>query len=130
MSIDPKQLALPDGLRPVRKKVLIKASAPDKAPRKLIKGRFLRGPISLAWLIKASQQPGRALTVAIAVLFLVGVNRSGTVKLSNKLLREFGVDRYSKSRALKQLSYAGLITVTQAKGCSPIVTVLECSDVS
>jgi len=129
VTIDPKQLVLPVGLRPVKTEISKKASAPDMAPRKPIKGRVLKGPISLEWLMKASQQPGKALSVAIAVWFLVGVSKTSTVKLSNKLLREFGVDRYAKSRALKQLSSAGLISVRQANGRSPIVTVLECSDV-
>lgn len=127
MSIDPKQIALPDGLRPESSPP--KEKAVEKASRKLITGRFLRGPIPLEWLMKAGQQSGQALHVAIAIWFLTGVKNTNSVQLSNKLLREFGVDRYSKRRALKQLSNAKLISVKQGRGKSPVVTVLECSDV-
>ena len=127
MSIDPKQIALPDGLRPESAPPKVKAA--EKASRKRITGRFLRGPIPLEWLMKAGQQSGQALHVAIAIWFLTGVKNTNSVQLSNKLLREFGVDRYSKRRALKQLSNAKLISVKQGRGKSPVVTVLECSDV-
>jgi hypothetical protein len=127
MSIDPKQIALPDGLRPESAPPKVKAA--EKASRKRITGRFLRGPIPLEWLMKAGQQSGQALHVAIAIWFLTGVKNTNSVQLSNKLLNEFGVDRYSKRRALKQLSNAKLISVHQGRGKSPVVTVLECSDV-
>lgn len=128
MSIDPKQIALPDGLRPESATSKEKAAV-EKASRKRITGRFLRGPIPLEWLMKASQQSGQALHVAIAIWFLTGVKNTNSVQLSNKLLNEFGVNRYSKRRALKQLANAKLISVEQGRGKSPVVTVLECSDV-
>lgn len=128
MSIDPKQIALPNGLRPAststKNEVVV-----EKASRKRITGRFLRGPIPLEWLMKAGQQSGQALHVAIAIWFLTGVKNTNSVQLSNKLLSEFGVNRYSKRRALKQLANAKLISVEQGRGKSPVVTVLECSDV-
>lgn len=127
MSIDPKQIALPDGLRP--EPAPTKEKVVDKASRKRITGRFLRGPIPLEWLMKASQLSGQALHVAIAIWFLTGVKNTNSVKLSNKLLSEFGVNRYSKRRALRQLTSADLISVEQGRGKSPVVTVLECSDV-
>jgi hypothetical protein len=128
MSIDPKQIALPNGLRPAststKNEVVV-----EKASRKRITGRFLRGPIPLEWLMKAGQQSGQALHVAIAIWFLTGVKNTNSVQVSNKLLSKFGVNRYSKRRALKQLSNAKLISVEQGRGKSPVVTVLECSDV-
>ncbi|NRP52386.1 hypothetical protein XMV242_000845 [Marinobacterium sp. xm-v-242] len=127
MSIDPKQIALPDGLRP--ESAPTKEKVVDKASRKRITGRFLRGPIPLEWLMKASQLSGQALHVAIAIWFLTGVKNTNSVQLSNKLLSEFGVNRYSKRRALRQLISADLISVEQGRGKSPVVTVLECSDV-
>ena len=127
MSIDPKLVALPEGLRPISIPVKDSNLGP-RAARPRVKGRFLMGPIPLEWLIRASVLPGKAIHVALAIWFLTGVKKVNTVPLSNKLLREFGVDRFSKSRALKRLSDVGLVAVSQRKGCSPEVTVLECSD--
>lgn len=94
----------------------------------LINGRFLKGPIALNWLIAAAQLPGKTSEVAIALWFLVGVHKSHRVKLSNKLLKEFGVDRFAKNRALQVLEKSGLISLTRRAGCSPEVTILECTD--
>jgi len=124
MSIDPKNLALPDGLRP-----LLSHSEESrlsvKSCRAYVEGRFIRGPIPLLWLSRAGMLPGKALHVAIAICFLTGVKKMNTVPVSNKLLGEFGVNRYAKSRALKQLSNAGLVSIEQGVGRSPVVTVLE-----
>jgi hypothetical protein len=124
MSIDPKNLALPDGLRP-----LLSHSEESrlsvKSCRAYVEGRFIKGPIPLLWLSRAGMLPGKALHVAIAICFLTGVKKMNTVPVSNKLLAEFGVNRYAKSRALKQLSDAGLVSVEQGVGRSPVVTVLE-----
>jgi len=127
MSIDPKLVALPDGLRPRCHSLKERVREPGAA-RARVKGRFLMGPIPLNWLIKASVLPGKCIHVAVAIWFLTGVKKANTVPLSNKLLSEFGVDRFSKSRALRRLSNAGLVAVMQSKGCSPLVTVLGCDD--
>ena len=123
MAINPTTLALPPGKRPTvsnsRKPAVVKAA---------IKGRFLKGPIPLIWLIKASCLPGRTLEVAIVLWFLSGVKKSKVIALPNKILSEFGVDRYAKKRALDRLEEAGLVSVSQSTGRSPIVTILEISN--
>ncbi|WP_173498363.1 hypothetical protein [Marinobacterium sp. xm-g-59] len=112
---------MPDKARQLRP-VKAKAAVP------LINGRFLKGPIPLNWLTAAAKLPGKTLEVSCAIWFLVAVNKSQCVKLSNKLLKEFGVDRYAKNRALQRLEERGLITLVQKTGCSPEISVLECID--
>ena len=94
-------------------------------PLKRIHGRFLKGPVSMTWLTSASRLPGKTLEVGIALWFLSGLNKDLTVRLSNKLLREFGVDRYAKYRALRIMAESNLISVFQQPGQSPVVTILE-----
>jgi hypothetical protein len=86
---------------------------------------FLRGPIPLIWLRAASTLPGRALSVAIALWFLAGCERSRVVALPNGLCASFGVDRFSKRRALDALQSAGLVTVTHHRGRKPIVSLCD-----
>jgi DNA-binding MarR family transcriptional regulator len=56
---------------------------------------------------------------------LAGISKSRRIKLNNILLKTLGVTRYAKSRSLLSLEKAGLISVEQSKGKSPVVTLLD-----
>ena len=60
----------------------------------------------------------------MAIWYLADLTRSITVKLSNELVRQFGVERDAKRRALFILEEAELIAVLRQSNRSPIVTVL------
>lgn len=90
-----------------------------------VEGEFLKGPISLDWLGRASKLPGKApLATAIAIMFEVGRRRSPQVTLTTAILDRFGVNRKAKYRGLKQLEEAGLIEVDRRPRRNPVVTVL------
>ncbi len=84
--------------------------------------RFLKGPIPWAWLTEAAKLPGHVLHIALALWFRAGVTRSETVVLTTMLLKELGVDRHAKYRALRQLEQAGLVSVAHQHGKNPHVT--------
>ena len=100
-------------------KFIEKATAPARTA-----GRFVKGPISLDWITRASHQPGKALAVGMAIWYLAGLTRSTTVKLSNEFVWQFGVERDAKRRALLVLEKAKLIAVLRQNNRSPVVTVL------
>ena len=56
--------------------------------------------------------------------YRVWVTKSRTVTLPNKTLKSWGVDRMSKSRALRKLQQAGLVSVESRTRRSPLVTLL------
>lgn len=87
-------------------------------------GRFLRGPVPLAWLMGAARLRTRGLHLAVALSFLAGVKkRHDNIKLSYALLEEFGLDRHAAYRALNDLVAAGLITILERRaGRSPVVS--------
>ena len=95
------------------------------ATRPRLSAPFLKGPIPLDWLQRAARLSGKALHVGNALWFRSGIERSRTVKLTNVLLQQFGVDRHAKARALRQLEAAGLVAVSRKPGRSPMVTILE-----
>jgi DNA-binding transcriptional ArsR family regulator len=72
---------------------------------------FLRGPIPMHWLHAAAKLGVSALWVACVLWHLAGLKRSSTFLVSNLHLHRWGIERRTKSRALKALSHAGLITV-------------------
>lgn len=89
------------------------------------KEKFIKGPISWQWITTAGQLSGSALKVGLILWFLAGLNRSRTVKLSNRYLDEFGLHRTSKYKAIKDLEKAGLVSVAEGVGKSPTVTIIE-----
>ena len=87
-------------------------------------GRFLKGPIPWSWIAAAAALPSRALLVGLCLWRLVGAMKSDTVSFGNSDLRPLGIDRATKSRALRALEGAGLIKVARKPGRFPKVTVL------
>ena len=87
--------------------------------------QFLKGPVPLPWLIKASKCPGKAFIVAIVIRFRKGLCKSNQINLTSTVLKQFGVDRSAKSRALKCLEVAELITVERKSGKNPVITILD-----
>ena len=92
------------------------------------KGGYLRGPVPIVWLHKASRLRGKALAVGIALWFKRGVTKSPTVKASGSLWEKFGIERRSAYRGLESLEQAGLITVIRGQGQVPIVTIMSDPD--
>jgi len=73
----------------------------------------------------AAMLPGKSVQVGLALWYLAGLKKTKTVALGNRLLESFGVDRKAKSRCLKAMVSAGLISVARRAGCNPIVTLLD-----
>ena len=113
---DPKKLAY---RREVNR--LPKVKPPRPGPGE----KFLKGPIPWSWLSKGASLKGQALHVGIALWLLAGIKRSRSVALSNLVLQDLGVSRYSGYRALHALESAGLISVVRHTGLNPVVTILD-----
>lgn len=97
-------------------------------PRHKTGEKFLKGPIPLNWLARASQLQGKSLQVGLSLWFLAGLTNSKTVKLSQSTLCDFGVNRHCKYRALRWLEDARLISVKVGNGQSPIVTLRDVTE--
>ncbi|MDP1526992.1 MAG: hypothetical protein Q8M20_14355 [Rhodocyclaceae bacterium] len=92
------------------------------APKKAL---FLRGPISLAWLKKAAELPGKSLNVALALCWLNGMAKGKPFKLTQLSLNYLHVARDAARDGLTRLEQAGLITVDRKTGRRPIISILE-----
>ena len=101
--------------------------SPDKkgAPRHKKGVHFLKGPVLLNWLARAGCCRGKALHVAIILCYRAGLQKSDTIKVPGWTAKKFGLDRHAKTRGLKALERAGLVSITRRQGCSPQVTLLE-----
>jgi hypothetical protein len=97
----------------------IRCAAPHHAPGE----HFLKGPVPLAWLNRASRLPGKALAVALAIWYVAGMEKSGTVRLTRSALMAFNVGRKAAYRALAALERAGLVQVERKRGSCTKVTI-------
>jgi hypothetical protein len=99
--------------------------ANTRIPRPVHGERFLRGPISWAWLALCAPLPGRAMQVGIGIWFWVGVMKCATIRLSvSQLASDFSISRAATYRGLESLERAGLVAIERHRGRRPIVTVL------
>ena len=114
----------PDKEIPARRMVWGKSGYVEPSQQK-IKRQFVRGPISLPWITRASQLPGKALHVGIMLWYLAGVNQSKEVMVSNTRLSGWGISRHQKARALSALERAGLVKVKRGTGKNPRVLIVE-----
>jgi DNA-binding transcriptional ArsR family regulator len=90
-----------------------------------IQGKFIKGPLDFLWLSKARKLGVTALWVGLALWFLRGLRGSNTFVVSNMMMREWGVEADAKSRALRALETAGLVTIERRSRRSPLVTLVS-----
>ena len=114
-------------------------SKPDKIPEKRIvlnrhtgrweddpiKKKFLKGPIPLDWLTAATQLPGKAINVGIALWWIAGMSKIDTVKLNRQALAAFNISKDAMRDGLKRLQQAGLVELTSRPGQRHTVRIIK-----
>ena len=95
-----------------------------RAPR--IKGRFLKGPIPMDWLMAAHTKcGGAAVYVGVVLWHLSGMKRGElTFPISNVLAGGYGIARQTKHNALHSLQAAGLVQLEQRGRKAVAVTIV------
>ena len=83
---------------------------------------FLHPKIEMLWVEKAADLGIQALMVGILLHFRSVWCGKDSVALPKELLDKFHISRGVKQRALKRLEEAGLVSIVQETGCSPVVT--------
>jgi DNA-binding transcriptional ArsR family regulator len=89
-----------------------------------IRGKFIAGPIDVSWVCRAGRLGVKASLVGLALWHLRGLRRSNSFIVSNRTMREWGVQPDAKARALRALERAGLIRVERRGKRSPQVTLV------
>jgi hypothetical protein len=77
------------------------------------------------WIEKAAELGIQTLVVGLLLQFRVVLSGSESVTLPKDFLAKFWISRGVKRRALKRLEEAGLVSVVQEQGHSPVITVLK-----
>lgn len=85
-------------------------------------GRFIAGPIDVAWVIQAGRLGVKTLLVGLLLWHLRGLRRSDSFIVSNLLAHEWGIKPDAKWRSLRNLEKNGLIDIDRRGRRSPRVT--------
>ena len=83
---------------------------------------FLHPKIEMLWIEKTAQLGVPALMVGILLHFRSVWCGKDSVTLPRELLDKFHISRGVKQRALKRLEEAGLVSIVQETGRSPLIT--------
>ena len=83
---------------------------------------FLHPKIEMLWVEKAAQLGLPALMVGILLHFRSVWCGKDSVTLPKELLDKFRISRGVKQRALKSMEEAGLVSIVQETGHSPLIT--------
>ena len=89
-----------------------------------IRDKFIAGPIAVSWVCQASHLGVTALLVGLALWHLKGLRRTNSFIISNLMLAEWGVQPDAKSRALRKLEKAGLVSIERRGKRSPLVSLV------
>ena len=73
----------------------------------------------------SAKLPGKALHVATAVQWLVGMNASKPFKLTRKAQDLFGISIDAAQDGLKALEAAGLVKLVRSPGKRPMIVVIK-----
>ena len=86
--------------------------------------RFLKGPIPLYLLQRATKLPGAALPVYLMARHRADLTGADTVTLTSAYLRDWGISADRCRRALNALTTENLVSIKKVTGRSTRVTLL------
>jgi DNA-binding transcriptional ArsR family regulator len=88
---------------------------------------FLKGPVPVKWLNRASELRGKApLKLGLALWFQAGLRRSAeNIRLTKRLRRQFGIKDRSVYNALAALESEGLISADRKRGRYTRVSLID-----
>ena len=93
-----------------------------------VRGKFIAGPVDVAWICEASRLGVKALLVGLALWHIRGLRKTDTFIVSNLMVAEWGVQPDAKSRALRKLEKAGLVSIERREKRSPLVSLVVPSE--
>jgi len=93
--------------------------------RSRLPGKFLKGPVPLAWLQQAMRLPGKALAVGLLLWLERGMKGRRTVHFCLSRAATDGIPTTTARRAIRALERAGLVRVERKPGRGLNVTILD-----
>ena len=89
-----------------------------------VRGKFISGPVDVAWVCQASRLGVKALLVGLALWHIKGLRKVDTFIVSNVMLEEWDITPDAKRRALRTLERSGLVKIESRGKRSPRITLI------
>ena len=87
---------------------------------------FLHRNLEIAWVDKLFTCSRPAIIVGLCIQYWSVLKKTDKIVVSSSKLREKGISRHQKARALGELESKGLISVERLKGKNPAAVILSC----
>jgi len=98
-----------------------------RRPRHRQPDRFLKGPVPWPWLLRAMRLPGKALAVGLMLWLQRGMSGRRTVLFCLARAAADGIPTTTARRAIRELEWAGLVSIKRKPGRGLEVTILDAS---
>jgi hypothetical protein len=95
-----------------------------RIPRKIAKRRQQFIMVPFDWYERLAGASGSTYAVALYLLYLRWKERGSEIRLPNGMLKNDGVSRFAKWRALTELERRGLIAIERRAKKSPVVKIM------
>jgi hypothetical protein len=82
---------------------------------------FLKGPISLDWISRIAQMPGKALNVALAIRWLSDMSDDRPIKLTKIAMQKFNFSKDAANDAIKIMERENFIKVLRPPGQKALI---------
>lgn len=90
-----------------------------------VKQKFLKGPVPLDWLTLATQLPGKAVNVGLALWWIHGMSKTDELKVTRQALVAFNISRDALYDGLNRLQVAGLVELTRKPGQRHLIRIIR-----
>jgi len=87
---------------------------------------FLHRNLEIAWMDKLLTCSRPAIIVGLCIQYWSVLKKTDKIKVTSSTLKEKGISRHQKARALCELESKGLISVERQPGKNPVVAILSC----
>ena len=94
-------------------------------PEKAKKDFFIHREISQAWFQALSECGSTYVHTGIVLRFWLFYEKSDKISATSRKFEKFGISKFQKLRALRELEEQGLIKVERRPGSNPEVMVLD-----
>lgn len=86
--------------------------------------QYVTVTLPVRWIERAASLPGKALHVAMVLLYLTSLRKSPEVRFSQSTLKRFDTSRDASYDALTRMAAAGLVQLKKSPGRAHVVVLL------
>ncbi len=103
----------------------VRSSSKNSLPKPQAGEKFIKGPIPLDWMRKASECGLRGADIGLLLWYAGGWQKRNPVSVSSLIVQQLPVDPKTCRRVLSKMEAIGLVNVERHRGRAPLITLLS-----